>query len=96
MPLFGTEGIINHLTMIFGAVYALGGLIFRKSVANDLLNMEFSFIGSLSFSMITFIILDLIFNNIKILVVGSLIMWTIGGFLLAPIIKDGEASGGSD
>jgi len=93
MPLFGTDAIINHMTMIFGAVFSLGGLIFRKSVANDILDMKFSFIGCVAGSMITFIILDLMFNNLKILVVGALIGWLAGGFGVGPFLWDGEAEG---
>lgn len=96
MPLFGTDGIINHLTMIFGAVYALGGLVFRKSVANDMLNMKFSFIGCLVGSMLLFIILDIFFDNLKVLVVSSLIGWLVGGFLTGPFMFDGESSGGGE
>jgi len=96
MPLFGTDGLVNHLTLIFVAVYALGGLVFRKSVANDLLDMKFSFIGCMIGSTLTFIILDILFENIKVLVVGSLIGWLIGGFLLGLFLWDGEASGGNE
>ncbi len=90
-PLFGTDGIINHVTLIFGAIFALGGLIFRKSIANDLLDMQFSFIGSMIGSIPTFIIVDNVFGIFKLTVVGSLIGCMIGGFGLGPILWDGEA-----
>jgi len=94
MPLFGTDALINHMTLIFAAVFALGGLIFRKTVANEMLDMKFSFIGCMVGSMIPFIILDAIFGNMKILVVGALLGWLSGGFGLGPFLWDGEAEGG--
>jgi hypothetical protein len=93
MPLFGTDGLINHVTLIFGALYSLGALIFRKSVANDLLDFKFSVIGSIASSMLAFIITDSFFENIKILVVVSLIAFFAGGFGLGEILPDGEAGG---
>jgi hypothetical protein len=94
MVLFGTDGLINHVTLIFAAIFALGGLMFRKTIANDLLDMKFSFIGCMVGSMLSFIILDSIFANLKVIVVGSLIFWLLGGFLSGPFMFDGEASGG--
>ena len=44
--------------------------------------------------MIPFIILDAIFGNMKILVVGALLGWLSGGFGLGPFLWDGEAEGG--
>lgn len=93
MVLFGTDGVINHVTLIFGACYALGGLIFRKTIANDLLGMPFSFIGCLTSSMVVFTILDNLFDSIKVSVGFSLAAFLIGGFLLGSILPDGEADG---
>lgn len=93
MPLFGTDAIINHMTLIFGALFALGGLIFRKSVANDLLDMKFSFIGCMIGFCLSFIILDNTFHILKLTVVVSLICWIVGGFGLGPFLWDGEAEG---
>jgi len=92
MNLFGTDALINHFTLLFAAAFALGGLVFRKSIANDMLDMRFSFIGCLVASMLTFIILDVMFDNLKILVVGGLLAWLAGGFGLGPVLWDGEAS----
>jgi ABC-type uncharacterized transport system permease subunit len=94
--LFGTDGLVNHLTLIFGALYALGGLIFRKSIANDILNMKFSFIGCLVGSILPFVILDAFVENIRILVGIGLVGWVVGGFLLGLWLPDGEADGGSE
>jgi uncharacterized membrane protein AbrB (regulator of aidB expression) len=93
MPLFGTDGLINHVTMIFAAVYCLGGFLFRKNVANDLIDWKFSIIGCMIGALLPFIILDAFFDNIKILVVVSLIGWLAGGFGGGLILPDGEAEG---
>ena len=92
MPqLFGTDGLINMMTMIFGAVFALGGLVFRKSIANDMLDIRFSFIGCMVGSMITFIITDVLFDNLKVLVVASLLGWLAGGYFGGLFLLDGVA-----
>lgn len=96
MELFGTGGMVNHLTLIIGALFSLSGLIFRKSVANDILDMKFSFIGCVVGSMIPFIILDIFLENIKIIVGVSLVGWVIGGFLFGLFLPDGESDGGSE
>lgn len=90
--LFGTDGLINMLTLIFAAVFALGGLIFRKSVANDILDIRFSFIGCMVGSMLGFIITDILFDNLKILVVVSIVTWLVGGYFGGMFLWDGEAS----
>ena len=94
MPLFGTDAVINHYTLIFAAVFALGGLVFRKTVANDMLDIKFSFIGCMVGAMLPYIILDLMFDNLKILVVGALLGWLAGGYFGGLVLWDGEADGG--
>jgi len=92
MPnLFGTDGIVNHLTLIFAAVYVLGALLFRKNVANDLMGYPFSVIGSSALSILLFTILNIFIENFKIPLAISLIGFFVGGFLLAPLIGDGES-----
>ena len=90
--LFGTDGLINHMTLIFGAVFALGGLMFRKNIANDIFDMKFSFIGCMVGGMLAFIIFDNLFGILKLSVVVTLIAWLGGGFGLGPFLWDGEAS----
>ena len=91
VDLFGSAGIIGPITLLFGAIYALGGLIFRKSVANDMFDMPFSFIGCMSASMLAFILLDNLVGNMKITFIVSLVAWLAGGFALGPVMFDGEA-----
>ncbi len=93
MPLFGTDGLVNSLTLIFASVYCLGGFIFRKSVANDFFDMKFSIIGCMVGALVPFIILDAFTDNLKVLLVISLIGWAGGGFGGGFILPDGEAEG---
>ena len=90
--LFGTDGLVNHMTLIFGAVFALCGLMFRKTVANEILDIKFSFIGCMVGSMLTFIIIDNLFGIIKLSVVLSLLAWLAGGYFGGFFLWDGEAS----
>jgi len=96
VELFGTEAIINMWTLIFGALFALGAFIFRKVVANDLLGWKFSVAGAIAGGSITFIILDNLFHMIKLSIGLSIAGWLAGGFLLGPILWDGEAGGGNE
>jgi len=91
--LFGNkDALIGSMELLFGAVFVLGAFIFRKSVANDMLDREFSVIGSSALGILTFLILDVAINlSLKFCVGLGLIAWAVGGFLLAPIIGDGEA-----
>ena len=91
MPeLFGTEGLINHITLLISAAFVLGAMLFRKNVANDIMGFPFSVIGSSAGSILLFIVFDNMFNSIKIPLATGLIGFFAGGFLLASIIGDGE------
>lgn len=92
--LFGNkDALIGSMELTFGALFVLGALIFRKSVANDSLGKGFSVIGSSLLSILSFLVVNNIWNNIKISFVVGLLFWLAGGFLLAEVIGDGEASG---
>jgi hypothetical protein len=93
MFLFGdTNAYITPMTAIFGVAFVLGALIFRKSIANDLLGMNFSLIGSCVCSILAFIVMDNLFHIMKFSFGVGLICWLLGGFLLANIIGDGDTS----
>ena len=91
--LFGSEGIINPYTLIFAAVFVLGALVFRKTVANDSMGRGFSFIGASVGGILGYMIIDLSIGSLRYGVGLGLILWLVGGFLLADVIGDGEASG---
>jgi len=92
MDLFGTNGLINPLTLIFCGALFLGGSIFRKLVANEILGMGFSLIGGTALGSLLFILIDNIFN-LKFAVIGGLVGLMVGGFGGSFIMPDSESSG---
>lgn len=95
--IFGNkDALIGSLDLAVGAIFVLGALVFRKSVANDLLEMDFSVIGSSVAGILCFIILKNILN-FKIAVGIGLVAWVAVGFLLPKVLNiDGTADGDSD
>lgn len=93
--LFGNkDALIGSLDLLFGAIYVLGAFIFRKSVANDMLDMGFSVIGASACSCLAFILVKSITDwSIKIPFAIGLGVWIAAGFLLANVIGDGWAGG---
>jgi hypothetical protein len=91
--LFGNkDGIIGTLDLVFATIYVLGAFIFRKSIANDQLNMGFSVIGASACGCIAFILIKSLTEwSVKYPAVIGLAAWAVGGFLLAEIIGDGFA-----
>lgn len=95
--IFGNkDALIGSVELLFGAIFVIGALIFRKSVANDMMDTGFSVIGASAAGVIGFILCSAVFDfSLKISVVIGLAAWAAGGFLLAEIIGDGYADGGS-
>ena len=92
MNIFGnTDALIGSIDLLIGALFVLGAFIFRKSVANDSMDQSFSVIGASAAGMITFLIAKTLTLPIKYSVLIGIVAWGVGGFLLAPIIGDGEA-----
>jgi hypothetical protein len=93
--LFGNkDALIGSLDLLFGAIYVLGAFIFRKSVANDMLDMGFSVIGASACSCLAFILVKSITDwSIKIPFAIGLGVWIAAGLLLAPVIGDGWSRG---
>ena len=93
--IFGNkDALIGSMELLFGALFVLGAFIFRKSVANDMMDRGFSVIGSSAASVLGFILCSAVFNlSLKYSVVIGLVAWTAAGFLLAEIIGDGYADG---
>jgi hypothetical protein len=92
---FGNKNaLIGSLDLLFGAIYVLGAFIFRKSIANDQLDMGFSAIGASAASCIIFVVIKAATEvSLKVNFVIGLIAWVIGGFLLSEVIGDGWADG---
>lgn len=94
MNLFGNKGaLIGSLDLFIAAILVLGAFIFRKSVANDLIDRPFSIIGSCVPGVIGFIISHHIFSSLKFPIVIGIFLWLVGGFLLGDLIGDGNAGG---
>jgi hypothetical protein len=92
--LFGNkDALIGSIELTFGAIFVISSFIFRKVVANDYLDMDFSIIGSNIPAVISFIIMQNVFDSVKWSFAVALILWLLGGFLLASIIGDGQANG---
>lgn len=92
--IFGSTGIIGGIELIIVTVFVLGFFIFRKTVANDMLDRGFSIIGSTVCGVLSFLILTNVMDSLKAAIGIGLIVGLLGGFLLAEIIQDGQ--GGTD
>jgi len=93
MNIFGNkDALIGSIELAIAAALDLGSLIFRKSVANDMLNMDFSVIGSSALGIIGFLVMTIIGLNTKIAVGVAIVAWALGGFLTADFIGDGGTS----
>lgn len=89
---FGTSGFeCSFVIYIIPAVFVLVALLFRKNVANDTLGMGFSVLGSTIPSLLAYYILFAFFHSFKWSLIAGLLLFFIGGFLLAELIGDGEA-----
>jgi hypothetical protein len=94
MNIFGNkDALIGSIDLAIGAVFVLGALVFRKTVANDMLETDFSVIGSSAAGILCFIILKN-FLAFKIAIGLGIIAWLLVGFLLPKLINiDGSADG---
>lgn len=72
--------------------------MFRKNIAEGLLDMDFSLIGGASGGAIIFIIMMYITHSMKWGGIAGLVGVIVGGFLGAQFLPDGESNseGGSD
>ena len=68
--------------------------VFRKNIAEDLLGMDFSLIGSSISGVIVFVIITYITHSMKwsaIIAIGGVLL---GGFLGATFLPDGSSDSG--
>jgi hypothetical protein len=90
--LFGNkDALIGSIELLVGAVFVLFSLVFRKSIANDSLGMDFSIIGSCVPSILGFIIFNNIFNSVKFPILIAVGLFVAGGFLVGDKLGDGQA-----
>ena len=80
-------------------ILALGAILFRKNVANDLLNMPFSMIGSIAIGEIAFFVSTFGVAGhhliLKWALLSGIVGVLLGGFICGNLFGDGESSGGS-
>lgn len=70
--------------------------LFRKNIAEGILDIEFSLIGSSVTGAIVFIITIYITHSMEWSGIIGIIGVIIGGFVSAPFLPDTESSGGGD
>jgi len=88
----GTSGFeCSFVIYILPALLVLISILFRKNVANDMMDRGFSIIGGSVLSVLTYYILYAIFHSVKYSLGGGIVAMLLGGFLLSNIIGDGEA-----
>lgn len=90
----GFEGFDCSLLWIVILLLFFLAALFRKNIAEGILGMDFSLIGSTIFAEILFIIIILVSKSIKWSFLIALIGLLIGGFVSAPWMPDGSSEGG--
>jgi len=73
----------------------LGSAIFRKTIANDMLGMDFSWIGSSVSGGLGVYIMSLIFHSTKWALVVGIVAALVGGFFGGKFLPDKESDGES-
>jgi hypothetical protein len=90
--LFGNkDALIGSIELLIGALFVLCALVFRKSVANDSMGMDFSFLGSAVPAILGFIIFNNIFSAMKFPMLIAVGLFFAGGFLVGDKLGDGQA-----
>ena len=90
----GFEGFdCSILWLILMALFFTAAL-FRKNIAEGILDMDFSLIGATAAGAITFIVMIYITHSMKISGIAGLIGVIIGGFIGAKFLPDGESDSG--
>ena len=93
----GFAGFDCSLLWIIMIILFFIAAMFRKNIAEGLLDMEFSLIGGSIGAVIVFIIMIYITHSMKWSGVAGLVGVIIGGFVGATFLPDGESdSGGGD
>ncbi len=93
----GFEGFDCSILWIILMLLFFAAALFRKNIAEGILDMDFSLIGGTAAGVITFIIMTYITHSMKISGIVGLIGIIVGGFIGAKFLPDGEgSSGGGD
>lgn len=88
----GTSGFECSLVIyLIPGLIVLAAILFRKNIANDLLDMPFSLMGSGALGVLSYYIIYGIFQNLKWAVLAGVIGLLAGGFLAGMFLPDGES-----
>ena len=89
---FGTSGFeCSFVIYLIPAVLVILAILFRKNVANDVLDIPFSIIGSGVSGVLVYYIIFGIFHSFKYSVLGGVIGLIVGGFIAGQFLPDGES-----
>jgi len=89
----GTSGFeCSFIIYLVPACLVLGALLFRKNVANDMLDYPFSVIGSSVVGVLAYYIVYAIFHVFKYSLLSGVLGVLVGGFALGFILPDGETT----
>lgn len=93
----GFEGFDCSILWIIIIILFFAAAIFRKNIAEGLLDMDFSLIGASVTGAIVFIIMTYITHSMKWSGIAGGIGVIVGGFIGAQFLPDGgSSSGGGD
>ncbi len=93
----GFEGFDCSILWIIIVLLFFATAVFRKNIAEGILDMDFSLIGGFVFGTIVFIVMMYITHSMKWGSIVALIGVIVGGFVGASFLPDVESSeGGGD
>lgn len=90
----GFAGFDCSILWIIIILLFFAAAIFRKNIAEGLLDMDFSLIGGSVSGALIFIIMIYITHSIKWSGLSGLVAVIVGGFVGAQFLPDGESSSG--
>lgn len=89
---FGTSGFECSFSIyVIPAVIVIIAILFRKNIANDILDYPFSLIGSSVVGVIAYYIVYGLFGVMKYSLLAGIVGLLIGGFVLGTFMPDGES-----
>jgi len=90
----GFEGFDCSILWIILIMIFFSAAIFRKNVAEGILDMDFSLIGGSAIGAIAFVVMIFITHSMKWSGVAGVVGMIIGGFIGSQFLPDGESSSG--
>ena len=88
----GTSGFeCSFVIYLIPAFFIMGAILFRKNIANDVLDMPFSIIGAGAGALIPYYVVYGLFHSFKFSLAAGIVGLLVGGFLAGHFLPDGEA-----